>query len=133
LSAASVTAYFAQLDHPLKNAAKELCGIILNAHPKIGEHIKWNSPAFYYTGELKNVDPKTYRGDLVVFHLRKMDEILLIFPNGAKINDSTGLLGGKFTDTRKSISFKSPEQVTANSENLIKVMNLLVNWVEKDA
>lgn len=133
MSTDSVTAYFAQLDHPLKDVAMELCHIILNAHPKIGEHIKWNSPAFYYTGELKNVDPKTYKGDLVVFHLRKKDEVLLIFPNGAKINDSTGLLGGKFTDTRKSISFMNQDQVTANAEKLVEVMNLIVNWVEEDA
>jgi len=58
---------------------------------------------------------------------------LLIFPNGAKINDSTGLLGGKFTDTRKSISFMNQDQVTANAEKLVEVMNLIVNWVEEDA
>ena len=129
---ASVTTYFAQLDHPLKNVAEQLRDLLLLAHPSIGEQIKWNSPAFYYTGELKNVNPKEYRGDLVVFHLRKKDEVLLIFPNGAKINDSTGLLGGKFTDTRKSISFTSPEQVTANAEKLSLVMQLLVKWVEED-
>jgi hypothetical protein len=129
---ASVTTYFAQLDHPLKNVAELLRDLLLSAHPSIGEQIKWNSPAFYYTGELKNVNPKEYKGDLVVFHLRKKDEVLLIFPNGAKINDSTGLLGGKFTDTRKSISFSSAEQVTANADKLSVVMNLLVNWVEEE-
>ncbi|MDH4473364.1 MAG: DUF1801 domain-containing protein [Fluviicola sp.] len=129
---ASVTAYFAQLDHPLKDAAEQLRDFLLSANPMIGEQIKWNSPAFYYTVELKNADPKTYKGDLVVFHLRRKDEVLLIFPNGAKITDPTGLLGGKFTDTRKSISFTSLEQVLANAEALSTVMNLLVQWVEED-
>jgi len=132
LSEAAVTAYFAQLDHPLKDAAEQLRDFILSANPLISEQIKWNSPAFYFTGEVKNADPKAYKGDLVVFHLRRKDEVLLIFPNGAQINDPTGLLGGKFTDTRKSISFTSLEQVIANEEALSTVMNLLVEWVEAD-
>lgn len=132
MSDASVTAYFAQLDHPLKDAAEQLRGILLSANHSVGEQIKWNSPAFYFTGELKNADPKAYKGDLVVFHLRRKDEILLIFPNGAQIEDPTGLLGGKFTDTRKSISFTSLEQVTANAEALSTVMNILVKWVAED-
>jgi hypothetical protein len=132
LHEASVTTYFAQLDHPLKDVAEQLRDLLLSAHQSISEQIKWNSPAFYYTGELKNSDPKTYRGDLVVFHLRRKEEVLLIFPNGAKINDPTGLLGGKFTDTRKSISFTSTEQVSASTEALSTVMKLLVHWVEED-
>lgn len=104
--------------------------LLLASHSSVGEQIKWNSPAFYYTGELKNADPKTYKGDLVVFHLRRKEEVLLIFPNGAKIDDPTGLLGGKFTDTRKSISYKSLEQVNADAKKLATVMNLLVEWVK---
>lgn len=130
MSESPVTAYFAQLDHPLKNVAERLRDLLLASHSSVGEQIKWNSPAFYYTGELKNADPKTYKGDLVVFHLRRKEEVLLIFPNGAKIDDPTGLLGGKFTDTRKSISYKSLEQVNADAKKLATVMNLLVEWVK---
>ncbi len=130
MSESPITAYFAQLDHPLKNVAERLRDLLLASHSSVGEQIKWNSPAFYYTGELKNADPKTYKGDLVVFHLRRKEEVLLIFPNGAKIDDPTGLLGGKFTDTRKSISYKSLEQVNADAKKLATVMNLLVEWVK---
>ncbi|HLP56145.1 MAG TPA: DUF1801 domain-containing protein [Fluviicola sp.] len=130
MSESPITAYFAQLDHPLKNVAERLRDLLLASHSSVGEQIKWNSPAFYYTGELKNADPKTYKGDLVVFHLRRKEEVLLIFPNGAKIVDPTGLLGGKFTDTRKSISYKSLEQVNADAKKLATVMNLLVEWVK---
>lgn len=72
----AVSAYIEALEHPLKNVVKDLREIILNAHESIGEHIKWNSPAFFYTGEMEAFDAKEYRRDLAVLHLRKKDQIL---------------------------------------------------------
>lgn len=36
--------------------------------------------------------------DIVVFNLHKKDQVLLIFPTGAKIKDQSGLLEGEFTE-----------------------------------
>jgi hypothetical protein len=43
--------------------------IILAAYPKIGEEVKWNAPAFFYTGEMEPFDPKEFRRYLAVLNL----------------------------------------------------------------
>jgi hypothetical protein len=35
--------------------------IIVSADKQIGEHIKWNSPSFFYSGEMKPFNPKEYK------------------------------------------------------------------------
>jgi len=87
-----VTEHIAALDHPLKDAIEAIREIILDTDAAISEQIKWNSPAFYYSGEMAPFDPKEYKRDIIVMHLRKKDEVLLVFPNGATILDPTGLL-----------------------------------------
>ena len=57
-----VDAYLKDLKHPLAGVAKALREIILKTDPEIGEEIKWNAPAFFYSGELPPVKPKEYKG-----------------------------------------------------------------------
>lgn len=123
--------YFARLDHPLADVVQALRNVILSADPEVGEQIKWNSPAYYYTGEMKPFDPKEYKRDIVVFHLRKPDSVLLIFPTGAQIDDPTGLLEGKFTDGRKTASFKSVEEVDTKAGHLRTVIRQWLALVER--
>jgi len=66
-----VEAYIQALDHPLKDVVHALRQVIATADEEIGEQIKWNSPSFYYTGEMKPFDPKEYKRDIVVFNLHK--------------------------------------------------------------
>ena len=126
-----VTEYITNLDHPLKDVIEEVRQVILAADTEIGEHVKWNSPAFYYTGEMAPFDPKEYKRDIIVFHLRKKDQILLVFPTGAKINDTTGILEGKYTDGRKMVTIKSKGDFEAKKTALQQAIKQWLALVEK--
>lgn len=120
--------FFSKLNHPLKEALQLIRKLILESDAEVAEHIKWNSPSFYYSGEMKDFDPKEYKRDIVVSNLHKNDSILLIFPTGYVIEDSSGLLGGNFKDTRKSITFTSLEEVQNRAEDL---QNIIRSWLSK--
>lgn len=126
-----VAACLQNMTHPQTELVHMLREIILNTDPEIGEQIKWNSPAFYYKGRMKEFDPKEYKRDIVVFNLRNPEYILLIFPTGASIPDSSGLLEGKFPDGRKTAEFSSAEQVTQRKEDLEKVIKTWLGLIEK--
>src|SRR5688572_2567703 len=117
-----VAEYFENLNYPLANAVTALRKIILTTDKEIGEQVKWNSLAFYYTGEMKPFDPKEYKRDIVVFNLHKKEYILLVFPTGALIKDKTGLLEGKFPDTRKVIKFSNLDEVKNKEKDLQAVI-----------
>jgi hypothetical protein len=57
----AVDAFLKDLNHPLVGLAKGLRKVILAADHEIGEEIKWNAPAFFYTGAMRPFDPKEYR------------------------------------------------------------------------
>lgn len=104
--------------------------IILKTDAEIAEHVKWNSPCFYYSGEMKDFDPKEYKRDLIVLNLHK-GKIMLVLPTGAKINDSTGLLEGKYTDGRRLINFKDLEDVQSKSDKLQTIIKEWLKLIEK--
>jgi len=72
------------LKHPLTDVVATLRRIILNGDREIGEEIKWNAPAFFYTGEIAFFDPKEYKRHIVIFNLHQKDCIRLLFPKGAR-------------------------------------------------
>lgn len=127
----SVDDYIDAVKHPLKDAMQALRKIILSTDKIIGEQIKWNSPAFFYSGEMKDFDPKEYKRDLLVFNLHKQDRILLIFPTGATINDNTGILEGDFKDGRKMITFYTLDEVEKRKKDLQAVIKGWLSKVEK--
>jgi len=128
---ASVAEYLQKLDHPLADAVEALRQIILRTDKEIGEQVKWNSPSFYYTGEMKPFDPKEYKRDIVVFNLHKKEYILLIFPTGAKIKDTTGILEGNFTDGRKMIKIESIKDAKSKEKALQIVIKEWLKLVDK--
>jgi hypothetical protein len=128
---ASVAEYMQKLDHPLTDAIEALRQIILHTDKEIGEQVKWNSPSFYYTGEMKPFDPKEYKRDIVVFNLHKKEYILLIFPTGAKIKDTTGILEGNFTDGRRMVKIESMKEVKAKEKALQTVIKEWLKLVDK--
>lgn len=89
--------------------------VIRSTDKDIGERIKWNNPSFYYTGEMEAFDPKEYRRHVIVFNLFK-GRILLVFPNGAKVNDSSGLLEGDYKDGRKTAIFTDMDDVKSKEK-----------------
>ncbi len=88
---AAVSAYIQTLEPGLAAIAQAVREVFLNAHPSIGEQIKWNAPSFFYTGEMPAFDAKTYQRDLAVMHLRR-GPVMLVFPNGASLEDPEGML-----------------------------------------
>ncbi len=126
-----VTEYFEALNHPLKNVVQALRKVILSTDEEIAEQIKWNSPSFYYAGAMKPFDPKEYKRDIVVFNLHKKDCVLLVFPTGATINDTSELLEGKFTDTRKIAKFMNLEEVNNKEVALKTVIKTWLNQIDK--
>ncbi|SFH20191.1 DUF1801 domain-containing protein [Pedobacter insulae] len=116
-----VNEYITKLGSPLKESIEYLRQFILQVDPEIGEQIKWNNPSFYYSGEMKAFDPKEYKRDMIVFNLHK-GKIMLVFPSGAKVNDTSGLLDGKFTDERKIVVFTDLEDIKAKEKDLQQVI-----------
>src|SRR3954468_12861828 len=92
-----VTQHIKKLEPGLGKIVEVIRQIILNTDKEIGERIKWNNPSFYYTGEMKPFDPKEYKREIIVFNLFK-GRIMLVFPDGAKVNDTSGLLEGDYKD-----------------------------------
>ena len=115
---AQVDAFVRALKHPLKNLVEELRAIILKADTAIGEEIKWNAPAFFYTGAMADFDPKQHKRHIVVFNLYKKDSVRLVFPSGARIGDTSGLLEGDYADGRRLAQFASLDEVRSRTPAL---------------
>jgi hypothetical protein len=63
-----VSAWLAQLEHPLKDVILAVRTVFLEADERITEAIKWKSPTFMYEGNLASIDPKARRHVAVLFH-----------------------------------------------------------------
>ena len=109
---AAVTAYIQQLDPVFAKSIEALRQVILGVGKEVGEQIKWNSPSFFYTGEMKAFNAKEYKRDIVVMNLHK-GNILLVFPTGATIKDNSGLLEGDYTDGRRLMRFNDLADIKA--------------------
>jgi len=113
-----VDAYMRKLKHPLAEVVEALRRTILNTDGEIGEEIKWNAPTFFYTGEMKPFNPKEYKRYIVVFNLYQKDCVRLVFPSGAKINDTSGLLEGDYADGRRLAFFHNVAEVGSKRKAL---------------
>ena len=122
-----VNAYMQSLRHPLVDVVKALRQIILSTDKEIGEEVKWNAPAFFYTGEMKPFNPKEYKRYMVVFNLFKKDCIRLVFPGGATVDDQSGLLEGDYADGRRLAMFYSMGDVKLKEKAMKKVIK---NWLK---
>lgn len=124
-----VTAYIRKLDPSISFAIQYLRERILSADPLIGECIKWNSPCFYYTGQMKPFDPKEYKREIIVLNLHK-GRIMLVFPTGAKIEDNSGFLTGDFKDGRRIVVFSDHEDMKQHEALLQSVVKKWLTLVE---
>jgi hypothetical protein len=127
-----VDAYVRVMKHPLKRVVEELRAIILGADSAIGEEIKWNAPAFFYKGTMAEFDPKQHRRHVVVFNLFKEDCVRLVFPTGARIGDTSGLLVGTYADGRRLAQFSSIDEVHSKKLALERVIKNWLNTLEKN-
>ena len=126
-----VTEFITSSAHPLADVMQALREAILETDPEIAEHIKWNSPAFWYNGEMAPFDPKEYKRDIVVYNVRKPEEILLIFPTGAKVDDTSGILEGSYTDGRRMVTVRSMDDFHSKKEALQNVISQWLELIEK--
>jgi hypothetical protein len=110
-----VDAWIKALKHPLRDVVTDLRALILGIDKGIGEEIKWNHPTFFYGGPMKPSDPKLYKRYMIVFNVYRKDCVRLVFPSGAKIEDTSGLLEGDYADGRRLALFHSREEVTEKS------------------
>lgn len=128
---ASVDEYIAQLDGPLAKTIEGVRQVILGTDAAIGEQIKWNSPSFYYKGEMKPFDPKEYKRDIAVVNIYKKEYVLLVFPTGARVNDTTGLMEGAYTDGRRMVKIMDVDDLKAKKKALQQVIKEWLNGVDK--
>lgn len=126
-----VDAYMRRLEHPLSDVVESLRQIILKTDASIGEEIKWNAPAFFYTGRMKPSDPKEYRRYLIVFNLFRKDCIRLVFWRGARANDTSGFLEGDYADGRRLASFYGMQDVKSRKKALQNVLKLQLKHLDK--
>jgi hypothetical protein len=124
-----VSEHIQKLDLVIKDAIAALRQIILSTDNQIGEHIKWNNPSFYYTGPMAPFDPKEYKRDIIVMNLLK-NRIMLVFPSGAKVNDTSGLLEGDYKDGRRTVVFKDLDDVRSKENALQNVIKAWLKLVE---
>lgn len=126
-----VDAYMQKLQHPLANVAEALRQLILSVDPEISEEVKWNAPAFFYSGEMRPFNPKEYKRHLIVFNLLKHDCIRLVFPSGAKVNDTSALLEGNYADGRRLALFYSLEDVEAKKAAMQHIIKEWLRLLDK--
>ena len=126
-----VDEYMQNLKHPMINVVEALREIILKTNKEIGEEVKWNAPTFFYTGEMKPFNPKEYKRYIIVFNLYQKDCIRLVFPSGAKINDTSGLLEGDYSDGRRLAMFYDLKDVKSKEKNLQKGIKTWLKLLEK--
>jgi Domain of unknown function (DU1801) len=125
-----VTNFIQKLEPKLAEIIEAIRQIILGTDKIIEEQIKWNSPSFFYSGEMKPFDPKEYKRDLAVLNIRK--EIMLVFPTGASIEDTTGVLQGEYTDGRRLVYFKDLSDVKMKKDSLQQVIKAWIELVDKE-
>ena len=125
-----VTQHIQKLEPALAETVELMRKIILSTDKEIGEQIKWNNPSFYYTGEMKPFNPKEYKRYIIVMNLYK-GRIMLVFPSGAKVNDTTAFLEGDYKDGRRTVVFKDIDDVRAKEKSLQAVIKKWLALVEK--
>ena len=126
-----VDAYMQKLKHPLVEVVEALRRIILSTDSEVGEEIKWNAPTFFYTGAMKPFNPKEYKRYIVVFNLYRKDCIRLVFPSGAKIKDTSGLLEGDYADGRRLALFHNMGDVESKGKALQRAIKRWLTLPDK--
>jgi hypothetical protein len=125
-----VTRHIKKLEPEVGKIVEVIRKIILSTDKEIGERIKWNNPSFYYTGEMKPFDPKEYKREIIVFNLFK-GRIMLVFPSGAKVKDTNGLLEGDYKDGRRVVIFKDLKDAKAKEKALQQIIKTWLKLVDK--
>ncbi|GAB1462250.1 DUF1801 domain-containing protein [Pedobacter sp.] len=125
-----VTAHIAKLPKNIQPAVTYLRELMLAIDDEISEHIKWNSPAFYYSGAMSAFNAKEYKRDILVMNLRK-DKIMCVLPTGMVIKNNTEILEGNYTDGRRIIYFRDLDDIQLKAPLLKNAIKEWLALVEK--
>lgn len=125
-----VDAYMKKLKHPKADLAAYLRVLILSAHRSIGEGIYWNAPTFYYTGNMKPFDPKTYKRYIVGLNFFKQDAIRLVFLRGILATDKGGLLAGNYQDGRRIMTIDSFDFIRNNEASFKMIIRDIIDNID---
>ena len=128
---AEVNSFMQKLDHPMKDVLQALREAILAADSEVAEHIKWNAPSFLYIGDMAPFNPKEYKRYIIVSNFFKQDCIRLVFPSGAKLNDTSGILEGDYADGRRIACFFSLADVEARRSDLQQLIKTWLSLLDK--
>jgi len=104
--------------------------IVLDIDPLISEQVKWNSPSFYFTGEIVSDNAKEYPRDILVLNLTR-GYVLLIFPSGAKIQYHEDFLEGEYTDGRRMHVIKDYNALIEKQAKLVSAIKQWITQVDK--
>jgi len=126
-----VTDYIQKLEPNVANLVEAVRKLIISTDKQIGEHIKWNSPSFFYSGEMKSFNPKEYKRDIIVMNLYKKEFVMLVFPSGVKIDDSSKILEGDYTDGRRLLKIQDLAALKKIEQPLKKAIKDWLSKVEK--
>jgi uncharacterized protein YdhG (YjbR/CyaY superfamily) len=127
---AAVSGYIAKLEASKRDLTEAIRQSILDSDKLIAEHIKWNAPAFFYTGEMKAFDPKEYKRDLIVMNLRQKDHVLLILPTGEIVKDVSTILEGDYSDGRRMIRISDIADLKMKQTKLKKVIKAWIKLID---
>ena len=119
-----------KLDTSIRPVIEYLRTLILATDKQVAEQIKWNTPCFYYAGAMKPYNPKEYKRDIIVFNLFK-NRIMLVFPSGGKLNDTSGLLEGDYKDGRRVIIFTDMADVKTKEKKLQAIIRKRISLVDQ--
>jgi hypothetical protein len=128
----AVDVFLGRHKHPLVDLAKALRRTILAVSPAIGEEIKWNAPAFFFSGPMKPFDPKEYRRHLVVFNFYRNNCIRLVFWHGDRANDKSGLLEGAYPDGRRLAKLSSLAELRSKKKALVAALEAQLRHIHDE-
>lgn len=123
---AGVAAHIAKFDPAIRPVVEKIRQIILKTDKSVGERIRWNNPSFFDLGKMKPFAPKEYKREIAVFNLHK-NRIMPVFPSGAKVNDTSGLLKGDYKEGRRIVIFTDLDDVDSKRDAL---QNVVRRWLE---
>ena len=126
-----VDEYLQKLKSEHAEILQALRSFILKCDKYIAEHIKWNVPSFYYTGEMKSFDPKDYKRDLIVTNFRQKDHVLLILPSGSKLSNKSEFLEGDYKDGRRLIKIYNMEDFKTKRKKLEQSIKEWITLIDK--
>jgi hypothetical protein len=106
----------------------ETIRILSDEVAKIDVKIKWNSLCFYIDNVPQTNSAKDYLSDIVVFNLRKTEEILMVFPNGKLIEHSSENFNRNFKDYRSTYLITKENY---NTESRMEIVEFIEKLIKK--